>query len=93
MIRGGRRRVVGGWIGRQVKRDRGVRTGEKLGWIGGWAGAFCSIPVGLGIGAAVVCSPWSYPRPRYWRLMVAAYLFLMASLLWATRLSGYRTAR
>ncbi|NCA72502.1 MAG: hypothetical protein EOM91_21065 [Sphingobacteriia bacterium] len=28
-----------------MKSDRRLRTGEKLGWIGGLVGAFCWIPV------------------------------------------------
>lgn len=92
-----------------MKSDRRLRTGEKLGWIGGWVGAFCWIPVlailfafrgqqvdalvglgltGLGVGAAVVFSPWRYPRTRYWRLMVAPYFLFMASLPWAIRAFG-----
>jgi hypothetical protein len=86
------------------RMDRGARSGEKLGWIGGWAGAFAWILVlaillgargqypeslvglglaGLGFGSALVLTPWRFPLTPYWRLMLAPYLVLMASVPWA----------
>lgn len=86
------------------RMDRRPRTGEKLGWIGGWAGAFAWMLVlavllaprgqyaeslvgvglaGLGFGSAVVLTPWRFPLTPYWRLMVAPYVALMASVPWA----------
>jgi len=87
-----------------MKSEQHLRTGEQLGWLGGWVGAFSWIPIltilfalrdqlaealvgltltGLGLGVAVIFSPWRYPQTRYWRLMIMPYLLFFAALPWA----------
>jgi len=89
--------------------SRPRRTGEKIGWIAGWIGAFLWVAVlsivffargrplvggvGLLIAALAVAlvlrfAPWRHPRTAYWKLMLAPYAAVAASVAWAVLAFG-----
>jgi len=90
------------------------RRGEKLGWIGGWIGAFLWVAIlsivflsqgkvmagGAGLlivalAAALVVwfAPWRHPRTACWKLLLAPYLAVAASIAWAVLAFGVDALR